>query len=187
MLNPRLAFRYAKSLLDLAIERGQLEEVYADMLWLQSVCKSSREFVTFLKSPIIKNDKKAKILEAVTAGKIGLLTAAFNKLLVTKSRESFLPEMITAFINQYKVEKGIRTVHLTTAHPLNDDVRNAIVDQIKKSLGFEKIDLEEKVDEEIIGGFRLQVEDQLIDASVAYDLKAIARQFENNDFIYRIR
>ena len=102
MPNPRLASRYAKSLLDLAVEKGQLEQVYADMLWLRSVCKSNRDFVNFLKSPIIKNDKKAKILEAVTGGRINPLTAAFNKLLVNKSRESHLPEIITAFIKQYK-------------------------------------------------------------------------------------
>jgi len=43
------------------------------------------------------------------------------------------------------------------------------------------------VDKDIIGGFVLQVGDKLIDASIAYDLKAISRQFENNDFIYKVR
>ncbi|MBL7742846.1 MAG: ATP synthase F1 subunit delta [Chitinophagaceae bacterium] len=187
MPNPRLASRYAKSLLDLAVEKGQLEQVYADIMWLRSACKSNRDFVNFLKSPIIKNDKKAKILEAVTSGKISQLTAAFNRLLVTKSRENHLPEIITAFIKQYKEQKGIRTVELTTAHPVSNEVKDAIIAQVKRSGGFDNIELEEKVDGNIIGGFKLQVEDKLIDASVAYDLKAIAKQFENNDFIYKIR
>lgn len=187
MPNPRLAARYAKSLLDLAVERGQLEEVYADMLWLQSVCRTNPDFVNVLKSPIIKGDKKIKILEAVTNGRIGQLTGAFNRLLVQKARESHLPEIITAFIQQYKVHKGIRTVKLTTAHPLSDNVKNDIISQVKKSAGYDNIEIEEKVDPAIIGGFKLQIEDKLIDASVAYDLKAIAKQFENNDFIYKIR
>jgi F-type H+-transporting ATPase subunit delta len=54
MPNPRLATRYAKSLIDLAIEKGQLEKIFADMQWLQAVCKASREFVNVLKSPVIK-------------------------------------------------------------------------------------------------------------------------------------
>lgn len=58
MRNPRLATRYAKSLVDLAVEQGQLEQVYADMQWLQAVCKSSRDFTNLLRSPIIKADKK---------------------------------------------------------------------------------------------------------------------------------
>ena len=45
MPNPRLAARYAKSVLDLSVEKNQLEEVYADMQWLNRVCKSNRDFV----------------------------------------------------------------------------------------------------------------------------------------------
>ena len=66
-------------------------------------------------------------------------------------------------------------------------MKEAIVNQVKKSAGFEKIELEEKVDADLIGGFVLQIGDKLVDASVAYDLKAIAKQFENNDFVYRVR
>ena len=40
---------------------------------------------------------------------------------------------------------------------------------------------------DLIGGFVLQVGDKLVDASISYDLNTIARQFENNDFIYKIR
>ncbi|MBI3138025.1 MAG: ATP synthase F1 subunit delta [Sphingobacteriales bacterium] len=188
MQNPRLASRYAKSLIGLALERGELEQVYADMQWLQAVCKSNRDFVNLLRSPIIRNDTKRKIIEAVTlTGKIGEITSGFNRLLVAKNRERFLPEIINAFIAQYKEHKNIRTIQLTTAFPVTDAVKTAIVEQVKKSAGFEKVELEEKVNPDLIGGFVLQVGDQLVDASVAYDLRAIAKQFENNDFIYKVR
>lgn len=187
MPNPRLASRYAKSILDLAIEKGQLEEVYADMLLLQQVSKSNREFVNLLRSPVIRADIKRKILDAITAGKVSTITSSFNALLVSKGRESNLPEIINSFISQYKVYKNIHIVKLATAVPVGDSLRKAIIDQVKKATGYENIELEEKVDENIVGGFVLQVGDQLIDASIAYDLKNIARQFENNDFIYKIR
>lgn len=93
MPNQRLASRYAKSLIDLAIDKGQLEAVYADMLYLKAVCKSSREFLLLLRSPIIKGDQKNSIITAVTKGKVSDLTAAFNHLLVKKGRESDLPEI----------------------------------------------------------------------------------------------
>ncbi len=187
MQNPRLASRYAKSLTGLAIEKNQLETVYADMLWLQAVCKGSREFTNMLRSPIIKADTKKKIVAAVTAEKTGELTTAFINLLVTKSRESFLPEIITAFISSYKAHENIYSLKLTTAAPVTDATRQAIVNQVKKSAGIENIELEESVNEDLIGGFVLQLGDKLIDASIRYDLKTIARQFENNDFIYKIR
>ena len=187
MPNPRLATRYAKSLLDLANEKGQLEQVYADMQWLNSVCKTNRDFVSLLRSPIIKADTKKKIVEAVTAGRVTPIIAGFNALLITKNRESNLPEIITAFIEQYKRQKNIHTIKLTTAEPINDAIRKSIMEQVKKTGNFENLELEEKIDKDIIGGFVLQVGDQLVDASIAYDLKTISRQFENNDFIYRIR
>lgn len=187
MPNPRLATRYAKSLIDLAMERGELEKVYADMQWINAVCKSNKDFVNLLRSPIITGDTKKKILEAVTTGHISEMTAGFNRLLITKGRESNLPEISQAFISAYKEKKNIHTIKLTTAAAVTDTVKNAIIAQVKKSAGFENVELEEKVDADLIGGFVLQVGDQLVDASVAYDLKAIAKQFENNDFIYKIR
>lgn len=187
MPNPRLAARYAKSLIDLAIEKGQLEQVFADMQWLSAVNKSNKDFVNLLRSPIIKADVKKKIVEAVTAGKLSAMTNGFNTLLITKGRESFLPEIVTAFIDQYKRYKNIQVIKLTTAAPVSDTLKNAIVAQVKKSAGYQNIELEEKVDPALIGGFVLQVGDQLVDASIAYDLKAIAKQFENNDFIYKVR
>lgn len=187
MSNPRLAARYAKSLLDLSVEKGELETVYADMLWLQAVCRASRDFVNLLKSPIIKSDKKKKIVEAVIAGKVSQLTMAFFSLLISKTRESNLPEIITSFIKQYKEYKNIHTVKLTTAVPISDELKNEIIAQVKKTAGIENIELETNVKDELIGGFVLQTGDQLVDASIAYDLKNIARQFESNDFIYRLR
>jgi len=187
MPNPRLAARYAKSLLDLSVEKGQLEKVYADMVWLQAVCKSNRDFVNLLRSPIIKSDTKEKIVSAVTAGTISELTAAFNRLLIVKARESYLPEIITAFLAAYKEKKGIKTIQLTTAVSASDELKKAIVEQVKSSAGFTQVELEEKVDPALIGGFVLQIGDQLVDASVVYDLRNIAKQFENNDFIYKIK
>jgi F-type H+-transporting ATPase subunit delta len=187
MPNPRLAFRYAKSLIDLALERGELERVYADMKWLNSVCKSNRDFVNVLKSPVINSDTKRKIVEAVVKSNVSEMTNGFNSLLVAKGRENFLPEIVEAFIAAYKEYKHIKIVKLTSATPLSDPIRNAIVEQVKKSAGFETIELEEKVDPSIIGGFVLQIGDKLVDASIAYDLRSIAKQFDNNDFIYKIR
>lgn len=187
MPNPRLAFRYAKSLIDLAAERGELEKVFEDMQWLNSVCKSNKDFVNLLRSPVIKGDTKKKIMEAITGGRISEMTAGFNRLLITKGRESDLPEISAAFITAYKERKNIKTIRLTTAAPVTEEVKNAIIEQVKKTAGFTNVELEEKVNEDLIGGFVLQVGDKLIDASVAYDLKNIAKQFENNDFIYKIR
>jgi len=187
MLNPRIAAPYAKSLLDIAVEQGQLETVFADMQFLQGAIKGNRDLLNLLRSPIVKSDVKNKIISAITDGRVSPLTASFNKLLISKSREVYLPEIITAFIKQYKEHKNIHVVKLTTAAPVSTELKNSIIDQLRKTTNMQNIELEEKVDESLIGGFTLQAGDKLVDASIAYDLNKIAKQFRNNDFVYQVR
>lgn len=186
MANPRVASRYAKSLLDLAIEKNQLEPVYSDMLYLQRLNRESKEFLNLLRSPVIKADIKKKALKAVVDGKISVITNAFVDLMITKNREGALPEVITSFVKQYKDRKGITVAKLTTAVPVSEAVRASIIEQIKKSANIQLLELEETVNPDIIGGFVLQTGDKLIDASISNDLKTISRQFDNNDFIYKV-
>ncbi|HVG11775.1 MAG TPA: ATP synthase F1 subunit delta [Flavisolibacter sp.] len=187
MQNPRLGTRYAKSLIDLSVERGELEQVYQDMLYLQALTKESREFLNLLRSPVIKSDVKTKILDSVTEGKVSELTKAFTTLMVSKSRESNLPEIASSFVDQYKSLKGIHTVTLTTATPISEAVKAELVAQVRSTSEMQDIELEAKVDESLIGGFVLQVGDKMVDASISYDLKEVAKQFENNDFVYKVR
>ena len=187
MPNPRLAGRYAKSLIDLAIEKDQLDKVYNDMLFLQNICKGNRDFVNLLKSPIVQTDKKEKIFEAIIKNDVGELMWAFIKLLTAKGREMYLPEIANAFVQQYKDYKDINIVKLITAVPVSDEVKNSFINNIKSALKMEHIELNTEVKEEIIGGFVLEIGDKLIDASIAYDLSTIKKEFESNDFVYRIR
>jgi F-type H+-transporting ATPase subunit delta len=187
MLNPRLAGRYAKSLIDLAGERNKLEDAYKDMQYIQAVCKASREFVVLLKSPVIHSEKKNSALTAVTQGKISELTAAFNKLLISKNREFYLPEIADAFIDQYNAIKGIHRVKLTTAAPVSDEVKKSVVSRITKEISVEHIELESVVKEEIIGGFILEFDNNLVDASIQRDLRDLKAQFEKNIYVQQIR
>jgi len=185
--NPRLAIRYARSLIDLAIERNQLEEVHDDMKFLEGVCNSNPDFIAVLKSPVIKEDKKNKIIESITGGRVNELTRSFIKLLGVKTRESNLPEIIYAFIEQYNEVKKIHKVKITTAKELSEDMKQMFISKIKESDGIQNIELKATVDEKLIGGFVLEMEGRLVDASILADLKDIKKQFMNNDYIRKIR
>ncbi len=187
MQNPRLASRYAKSLLDLAKEQNCLDAVLQDVKLLDTVNKGNREFENMLKSPIIKADKKLQILTAVFGSRLSSLTNAFITLLVNKGREASLPEMITAFIRQYKEMMNIKTVKLTTAMPLSDTVKSAILQQVKTSLPNNTIELNEVIDAKIIGGFVLEMDDKLFDASILRDLNDVKNQFLKNIYVPNIR
>jgi F-type H+-transporting ATPase subunit delta len=188
MNNPRLAGRYAKSLLDLAKEQSQVNEVYNDMKWLNAVCKSNADFTAILRSPIIKADKKQSIINAVTTtGNVSNLTAAFIKLLVRKARENSLPEIVAAYIDQFNEINNIQKVKITTAAPITDELKAAIMANVKTAIPDKDFEIETSIKDELIGGFTLETGGQLVDASILRDLKDIQRQFNDNHFIHKIR
>jgi F-type H+-transporting ATPase subunit delta len=186
MTNPRLATRYAKSLLDLSIEQNSLDAVYADMKFLEQITKSNPDFVALLRSPVISSDKKNKIIAAVTEGRVSNLTNLFIKLLTEKTRESNLPEIVTAFREQYNKLKNINRVKITTAVPISDELKNSIIAKVKSNVTGD-IELETAVKEELIGGFKLEMGGTLVDASILRDLQDVKKQFLNNEYIHNIR
>lgn len=184
MQNPRLASRYAKSLLDLAVEQNSLPVTLQDMQLIHAIAQQSHEFVNVLRSPIIKGDKKKAIIDAVVGDKMSTLGKAFIVLLVNKGRERNLPEIAEAFISQYKVLKNIKQVTLTTASPMADNVKEAIRKKVISTLpAGTEVELKEEVKPEIIGGFVLQMDDKLWDASIRRDLNDVKAQFLKNIYV----
>jgi len=188
MLNPRLAIRYAKSLLDIAVERNSVEAALKDMRLLNSICGMSAEFTIMLRSPVISGDKKISVINEVIKGRnISELTYAFIKLLVAKGRESVLPEIAGAFITQYNTLNNIRIVKLTTAVPMADSMKTGIMAKVSGFMPTDTIDLKTEVDEKLIGGFVLEVEDKLYDASVRKSLNAIRSEIIDTSYVVKIR
>ena len=187
MTNPRLASRYAKSLLDLAIERNILEDIYKDTKYLSALCSQSKEFLNVLKSPVIQGEKKKAIIAAVVKPNVQELTTLFVNLLITKGREKDLADIAEAFEGLYNELKGISKVKLTTAVAVSDEVKNTIIAKVQAGQNLKTIDLETVVDEKILGGFVLEFNNNLFDASIAKELKNIKKQFEGNIYVPSIR
>jgi F-type H+-transporting ATPase subunit delta len=173
-----VASRYAKSLLDLAVEKGQLDAVYADMLQVREVAGGSREFITFLNSPVIKTDKKIAVLKSIFEGKVNALTLAFLTIVANKRRESVIPEMAASFIDQYKAHKNILTAVVTSAQGLDAATRQKALDLVKAQMNGE-IELVEKTDANLIGGFILKIGDKQVDRSVARQLSNLKKELTN--------
>lgn len=187
MPNPRLAARYAKSLIDLAVEKNSLEDTLADIKYLDSICRNSPEFVNVLRSPVIHADKKLAIINAVVGDSLKPIAQTFIKLLVSKGREESLPEIVHAFVEQYKEMKNIRAVKLITAAPAGDALKQAIMAKVKAALPGATIELHEVVNEDLIGGFVLEMEDKLFDASIRRDLNDVKAQFRKNIYVMDLR
>ncbi|HNL38799.1 MAG TPA: ATP synthase F1 subunit delta, partial [Saprospiraceae bacterium] len=101
----RIATRYAKSLIDLAVDQNKLEVVSNDVHTLRDAAKN-RDLYLLLKSPIVHADKKTAVLDALFKGKVDDLTLAYLHLLINKGREGYIPEIAAEFVSQYKTMKG---------------------------------------------------------------------------------
>ena len=170
----RVASRYAKSLIELSKEKGILEQVKEDIVLFKTTCEESRDLRLMLNSPLIAHLRKATILKQIFNGKISEVTATFFDVVCKKARESVLIATANEFINQYNAVKGIQKAKITTAIALTDEMRNTLKSVIKEAINKE-VELEEVVDESLIGGFVVNVGDRQVDDSIKgrlEDLKA---------------
>ncbi|MCB9182489.1 MAG: ATP synthase F1 subunit delta [Flavobacteriales bacterium] len=181
-----VAYRYARSLMELAQEKGVLAGVHEDMRLVSATCAGSRELLVLLKSPVVKADKKDRILEQVFAGKIGQLTNGFMGVLVRKGREELLPHVAAAFEELYKQQRGIITAEVVSATPLNDAARAKVRAMAEKQHPGKTIELEEKVDPSLIGGVTIRIGDEQYDGSVSRRLSDLRREFSKNPYLPKI-
>src|SRR5690606_32035408 len=172
----KVASRYAKSLIDLAKEQDHLEEVKGEMEQIVAIIRSSTELQAVLNNPIVKTDKKLKILAALFENKVRPEVLAFFNIMVRKGRSELVYATALEFIREYNEVKGIVHAEVTSAAPLSatnlETLRASIAEQIQAD-----VILANKVDESLIGGFVVTVGDRQIDASLAGRLNKLERHF----------
>ncbi|MBK8051929.1 MAG: ATP synthase F1 subunit delta [Saprospiraceae bacterium] len=179
----RISSRYAKSLMELALDRNELEAIKKDILYFTDAMRN-RDLYLLLKSPIINAGKKLSIIKTVFGNKVGSTTMAFFEIIIKKGREMYLPEIAADFIGQYKLYNKISTIKITTASPLSQDAMNDIKSKLLASnITMEKLEVTEKVDPSIIGGFIIEAGDKLYDASIAHKLEEMKKNLSGNQFV----
>lgn len=182
MSEQRAASRYAKSILDLAQERGNLPQVKEDMDLFAKTLEQNRDLRLLLRNPIVKHDKKLAILRAIFGGKVSEVTEKFFTIITQHNRESALEWVATEFQSQYERLRGIQVAQVTTAQPLTPALREEVTQLVRRQTGLQSITLTEKVDESLIGGFVLRIGDQQIDDSVRNRLRKLRSEFTNNPY-----
>lgn len=175
----RIASRYAKSLLEQALQNNSLDAVYDDVKGMRSSIKNSSELSALLKSPIVKAEKKQSILKSVFGGKVNATSEAFLNIVTDKSREGYLLDIFDAFENQYNKHHKITSAKITSATEIDDNILAEVKKIVKDNTGFDNIQLESTIDPSLIGGFVLQFEDKLYDCSVKRKLNKLKKSFSS--------
>lgn len=174
MKSSKSASRYAQALLDLAIEQNKVDAIAADMKYMATVCAENRDLETMLQSPIVKADKKIAVLSAIF-DQFDKATTMFVELIVKNGREAYLPQIASAFDAILKQHLGIVPVTLISAQKLDDKVKKEIVAKVQASTTG-TVELTEKIDADLIGGFIVRMGDNQIDASVASQINKLKQR-----------
>ena len=171
----KINVRYAKAFFTLAKEKGLTIELRKDAGLIASVCATSSDFILMLESPVVKTSQKIEALKRIFEGKVNALSLNFLLLITENKRENYLQGIFRNLEDLYRREEGIKSAILTSAQPLNE----TLVLQIQKVLETEfnaKVELSQKVDSKLIGGFVLRVDDKQYDSSLSTQLKKIKEQ-----------
>lgn len=174
-----VAARYAKSLLDLAQEKGLTETMYKDMQFFKQTVDQSRPLLLMLKNPIVRAEKKSAILKAVFAKRVDPVTMSFFTIIAKKNREPIMDAIAHEFINQYDRLKGVERATVITTVPLTEALRQKFTAMVMQTTGGKLVELEEKIDSKLIGGYVLRVGDQQVDGSIRSQLNDLRLQFLN--------
>lgn len=166
MSNYRVASRYAKSLIDLSQEKDSLDTIKDDMALFQEAVAQNRDLALLLRSPIVAPETKAEVLQKIFSGKVSDLTSMFFNIICKKERAEVLESIVAEFLNQYNKVKGVVKAHITTAVKLTDAASARAKGAVKEATSASEVILISKVDEGIIGGFLLKIEDRQLDDSV---------------------
>lgn len=185
MANSKVAFRYAKSLYAIAKDSGVQEQVLSDFTTFLQTCKSSRELRSLIHSPIILGSKKLEVLSRIFFPNFQEVSSKFITLVINKGRESDLMDIAEAYIKEDKRFKGIVDAQIVSAAPLTDELKSLLLKRAEEMAG-SRVDLTEKIDSSLIGGFVLKVNDLQYDASVKSKMERIGSQLLDHSYIPKI-
>jgi F-type H+-transporting ATPase subunit delta len=165
---------YARALFEAAQEGGQIDTVSADLAALTSAMSEVPELRAFLRNPQIEPDRKAAVLEQLSAG-ADELVRNFVRLVAEKGRAGELEEIDVELDALVAQAQNRLAVELTTSYELSDEEARSIVQTIEKASG-RSVEATRSVDPSLIGGIVLQIGSHRADGSVRGRLERLRHE-----------
>jgi F-type H+-transporting ATPase subunit delta len=172
----KTARRYATALLQISIEQNKLEKILKDVELIHNTVKDSRELKLFMKSPIIKSDKKKSALHELFGSQTDSLTMQFLDLVVKKGRENLLDQIMKGFIDRYKEHANIIDINVYSADTLSDNTQQKLNQTLEDKTG-KNVELNFHVEKELIGGIAVRVDDTIIDGTIKHKINRLKSLF----------
>jgi F-type H+-transporting ATPase subunit delta len=169
------ARRYAEAAFDLA-RRDDALDGWAEDLRLAAAIAADERVEAVLDNPAIALEEREAAIGAVLEGKVREPVRRLASLLLRRNRASMLPAVSREFDRLLNRERGIVTAIVTSAAPLSDADLDVVRRRVATMGVGNTVELDQRVDESLIGGLTVRVGDRLIDASVRGRLERLRAQ-----------
>jgi F-type H+-transporting ATPase subunit delta len=168
-----LGRRYAKALLELAREQGEIDPVLRDVSALSAAWKESPALREIVRNPVVPRPALKAAVDAVME-KLGCSKLVRNtvNLLADKGRLAHLEEVLHALAELAEAETGHVRVEVISAKPLSDAYYAQLTEKLKRVTDREVV-LVKKQDSSLIGGVVTRVGDQVFDGSLSNRLSEL--------------
>ena len=170
-----IAKRYAKALLEYATVNQDESQTYEEVQRLITCYRQDLTIREALFSPVLSEDIKLRIVYQHFEKKISISLDKFIRLVLRHHREHYLYFMLYSFQGLYKQKHNIRDAQLITAAPVDDLVVERIAETARRRTQ-SNVQIRKKVQPELMGGFIFRIDDLLIDASVATQIRLLRRK-----------
>lgn len=166
--------RYAKALYLLAAEKGQTAQVYDAMNRLAAAFADEKDLHKALANPHVDAADKLSLVSAACGHEAEALVTDMVRLLERNRRMEFLRDIALAYVAIYRSENHIYRVDITSAMPLQPEELKRIQSLVHKHLpAGSTAEFNEAVNPDLIGGFSVSIDNELLDASVAAEFKQL--------------
>lgn len=179
-----LVNRYAKAFLELAVQNDLVEKALNDLLLVKTTIEGNKELDILIHQPFVSRERKANILNRLFADRVSTITLNLVNLLIEKNRDSIITDIYDEYYQLYLEYKKIAVVTVTSAVDLDEKTTDRIVNILKhKIVKKDTVEIKNVINKNIIGGFIVQYNDYVYDASVTHTLKRLHSDFEENLFV----
>lgn len=178
MSGSRAAIRYAKAVLSIATDQKSADVVNSDMKSIVNAIAESDDLNEMIQSPVIKSSDKKAVLTSVFKD-TNVATTNLIDTLIANKRLPLLNDVALSFTQLYDQLRDSQVASVTTAIPLTEDLKSKVLAKVKELTGKEA-EVENIIDESILGGFILRVGDIQYNASISNKLNKLKREFTLN-------
>jgi len=169
---------YAQGLYSLAQEENLTKTILEEMTVLRQSFSQEPMFLRLLSAPNVAMAQRIGIIDDSFRGKVHPYVLNFLKLLTEKGYIRKFPECCEAYRRQYNQDNDILPVWAVTAVPLRQEQSQKLCEKLTKLTG-KTVELNNRIDPEVLGGVRLDYDGKRIDGTVKNRLDSVRELLHN--------